>query len=552
MLRIFAPVGSQIGQFIVRRRAEDDLRRSEDALRRSGAQLQSVIDSALDAVITMDSAGIVRAWNARAASIFGWSEAEALGRSLAELIIPPRLRKAHARGLEQFVAGRQGPLLGRRVEMVGVRKDGSELPVELSVTATREGESFVFYGFVADISQRRRGEEERLRLLESERRARAEAERHSRLKDEFLATLSHELRTPLNAILGWAHLIRSGLTRPEDVPRGLEVIERNAKVQARLVEDLLDMSRIVSGKLKLEVRAVDLGGVIRAAIEAVRPAASGKGIQLGAPVGDGTLILADAARLQQVVWNLLANAVKFTPRGGHVDVAVDRPNGHVEITVRDTGEGIRPEFLPFLFERFTQSDSSSTRQHGGLGLGLALVRQFVEAHGGSVHAASAGEGRGASFTVRLPALRSASDSVAGLDGPVQGRLPDAPDLAGIRVLLVDDDVDARVLVSKVLESRGAQVETAASAREGFDLIRKAPPDVLLADIGMPGEDGYAFIQRIRTLGPEQGGDVPAAALTAYASDQDQARALASGFQRHVAKPTDPSDLAWIVAELARR
>jgi hypothetical protein len=386
-----------------------------------------------------------------------------------------------------------------------------------------------------------------------------EAERAGRMKDEFLATLSHELRTPLNAILGWAQILRGNPGDAADVAEGVEIIERNARAQTQIIEDLLDMSRIVSGKIRLDVRPLDLAGVVRAAVETVRPAADAKGVRLDV-VPDPLVgpVTGDPNRLQQVFWNLLTNAVKFTPRGGRVRVAIDRVDAHVEVSVNDTGEGIPPDFLPYVFDRFRQADATTTRRHGGLGLGLAIVRQLAEVHGGSVRVTSGGAGRGSTFTVALPLTPTAAgpDAASQPPDPGTGRAPlpgaSCASVAGVRVLVVDDEPDARGLVKRLLEDCGAVVTTAGSAQEAFERVRAERPDVLVSDIGMPGEDGYALIRRVRALGAAQGGEVPAVALTAYARAEDRMKAVLAGFQHHVVKPVEPAELITMIAGLAKR
>jgi signal transduction histidine kinase/ActR/RegA family two-component response regulator len=404
-------------------------------------------------------------------------------------------------------------------------------------------------------AERARAAAERERLEGAERTARAEAERSDRAKDEFIATVSHELRTPLNAVLGWARLLRLGKLDPTAAVRGIETIERSAQAQAQIVDDLLDVSRIVRGELRLDVRPVDLVPVIEAALDAVRPAAAARNISVAAVlVPRAGPVAGDPGRLQQVVWNLLANAIKFTPPGGRVEIRLAREEAEVVIRVRDTGAGIDPAFLPHLFERFRQADSSSTRVHGGLGLGLALVRHLVEAHGGGVSAASAGPGQGAAFTVRLPI--SGALTRRG-EGAGETRRPPAElrPLAGldrVRVLVVDDDPDTLDVVKQVLETAGAQVTSVASAREALAALSVGPPDVLLSDLGMPGEDGLALIRKIRSLEPARGGRVPAAVLTAYTQAEDRSEALHAGFQLYLAKPVEPAELTAAVARLAGR
>jgi signal transduction histidine kinase len=399
-----------------------------------------------------------------------------------------------------------------------------------------------------EVAERRRIEEERAHLLQREQQA-------NRLKDEFLATVSHELRTPLNAILGWARVLRTATLDETLQDRALESVERNAVAQARLIDDLLEVSRIVTGKLRLKVTPLDLTQVVDAALDVVRPAAEAKDIRLERGLPEGPWLgVGDFDRLQQIVWNLLSNAVKFTPRGGAVRITVTRAEGWDQIAVSDTGKGIDPGFLPHVFAPFRQADASTTRDHGGLGLGLAIVRQLVELHGGSVSAESEGIGRGSRFTVMLPVPTHVPEVQPSAAGSVLTRVMTSgpvppPDLGGIRVMVVDDDADARELVATTLSHYGADVTAGASASEAMVLLPQTHPDVLLSDIAMHGEDGYTLIQRLRALPKERGGLVPAIALTAYAGAGDRAKALAAGYQLHISKPFDPVELARTVQRL---
>jgi PAS domain S-box-containing protein len=400
--------------------------------------------------------------------------------------------------------------------------------------------------------------EERRHLLESERSARSEAERASAMKDEFLATLSHELRTPLGAILGWSHLLRARSARDPDILQGLEVIERNARMQTQLIEDLLDMSRITSGKMHLNIQPVDLVAVIEAALATVRLAAEARAIQLTARLDPAAGPMhGDAKRLQQVVWNLLSNAIKFTGRNGRVEVLLQCANAHVEITVGDTGIGISREFLPHVFDRFRQADSSRTRTTQGLGLGLSIVKRLVELHGGTVEVTSAGAGRGATFTIRLPLTvvqRGVEDGerVYPRGFPRTASDLQSSDLTGIKVLLVDDQEDSRNVIRRVLADCEAQVVTASTAAEALALVERDRPDVLVSDIGMPDVDGYELLRRVRALGHARGGGLPAIALTAFARSEDRTRALRAGFLVHVSKPVEPSELVATVASVVGR
>lgn len=403
-------------------------------------------------------------------------------------------------------------------------------------------------------SRRRQAEEERDRLLESERRAREAAEAANRMKDEFLAVVSHELRTPLNAIMGWSNLLTPE-ANAELIGRGLQVINRNAQAQARLIEDILDISRIVTGKLQLSTVQCPLESFIQPALESVRPAAEAKQIELVAELNSGVVLSGDPVRLQQVIWNLLSNSVKFTPRGGSVRVNTRGDAEHTIIEVRDSGQGIDGDFLPHVFERFRQEDPSATRRAGGLGLGLSIVRYLVEAHGGTVLAQSAGTGKGACFVVRLPNRAAEEQRVQAVVQPCELE-QDTPEsfgptsIRGMRVLLVEDDTDSRDLISLILRRGGAEVSSAASAPEALELLQACVPNVVISDIGMPDMDGYAFIERVRRFPVAAGGQTPAIALTAYARELDRRQAAAAGFQRHLAKPVSATDLLRTVAEVA--
>lgn len=399
----------------------------------------------------------------------------------------------------------------------------------------------------------RESEEKMAGLLQSERAARGEAEQANRIKDEFLSNVSHELRTPLNAILGYAQLLQRGKFVGNEVDEGLSVIERNAKAQAQIIEDLLDMSRIMSGKVRLDVAAVDLGQVIQASVESVKPAADARNIRIQTILDPSAgSVYGDSGRLQQVIWNLLTNAIKFTPKEGRVQVVLKRVNSHAEIRIADTGQGIAPEFLPYIFDRFRQADATATRRHGGLGLGLSIVKQLVELHGGSVSATSAGPDQGATFVINLPIQPVRSIDAVGKDA--RKTRTDTPplSLSGVRVLVVDDDADSRNFVKRLLEDYGAQVQLAASADEALTRFATQRPDVVLSDIGMPDRDGYDLLRGIRAMPAERGGNVPAAALTALARPEDRKRAMLAGFQSHITKPVDPGELVAVVATLTGR
>ncbi len=537
---------------------EADRMRAEETERKQREWLRTTLASIGDAVIATDVRGVVTLVNAAAEKLVG-AGPEAVGRPLAEVFraVDEERRPLPDPVVAAMAAGGPTPL-GAGVTLLA--PGGLEYPIEGSVAPIRaeggkpQGVALVF----GDRTEARRSEAERAALLAREQDARAEAERASRAKDEFIATVSHELRTPLNAVLGWSRLLRTGRLDASATERAMEAIERCATTQAQIVDDLLDVARIVRGRLKLDVREADLGAAVEAAAETVRPAATAKGIGLEIDLEDGAgAVRGDPARLQQIVWNLLANAIKFTPAGGRVEVRLRRLPDLVRLEVRDDGVGIDPEFLPHVFERFRQADSSPTRAHGGLGIGLAIVRNLVEAHGGSVSASSPGRNQGATFVVDLPtpldapspSARSGARGAAGRPWHPPG---EAPSLAEIHVLVVDDDDDTLDALRHLLELAGARVSTATSASAAFQAISGERPDVLLSDIGMPGEDGISLIRRVRALDPERGGTLPAAALTAYTQVSDRERALSAGFQAFLAKPVDPRELAAAVARLAGR
>jgi signal transduction histidine kinase/ActR/RegA family two-component response regulator len=416
----------------------------------------------------------------------------------------------------------------------------------------------------AEVEERRQAEaalravKEELELqLVREQMARAEAETANRFKDEFLATVSHELRTPLNAIIGWSHLLHNGRLDEATAARAVETIERNAKAQAQLIEDILDVSRVITGKLRLNVTPVDVASVVNAAIDSVQLAADSKALQLEVTLDPSARhVLGDESRLQQVVWNLLSNAIKFTPNGGRITVRLERAGADVQIRISDTGEGIDPDFLPFIFDRFRQGDGTSTRRHGGLGLGLAIVRHLVELHGGTVCAGSPGKGGGATFTIRLPLVaaqewaKSPEGEAARLRSNEGAQVEPLPSLDGMAVLLVDDDQDTLQMLTAMLSEYRASVHAVSSVAEALDVLRWSSPDVLVSDLAMPDEDGYSLISRVRSLDQEAGKHTPAVALTAYVRVEDRARALSAGFNLFVPKPVEPAELITAIANLA--
>jgi len=516
------------------------------------ARLAAVVESSDDAIISKTLEGIITSWNLGAERIFGYTADEIVGQSVLKLI-PPDRRHEEPVILDRIRNGQRVD----HYETVRMRKDGSLIDISLTVSPIRDSTgSIVGVSKIArDISAKRQADRAIQELLESERSARKEAEKLGYMKDEFLATLSHELRTPLNAIIGWAHLLRRDASDQKLVQEGVLVIERNAKLQAQLISDLLDMSRVISGKMRLEVQSVWLPALIERTLEVIVQTAESKGVEIKTrldPIPEP--INCDPTRLQQIVWNLLSNAVKFTPAGGTVTVSLAKVGTNVEITVEDSGKGIRREFLPHIFERFSQQDSSTTRQHGGLGIGLALVRQLTELHGGTVRAFSAGEDMGSTFTVTLPLPADSAhfhraidaDAVEAHDSGQQAS--ELPDLQGLRVLLVDDEQDALNLLWRVLEDVGATALVATSAAEGLAVLENERVDVLVSDLGMPGTDGFQFIREVR----EKGIQVPAAALTAFVRTSDRTKALLAGYQVHIGKPVDPTEFLANIATLARR
>jgi PAS domain S-box-containing protein len=519
-------------------------------INRAGLLLASIVSSSDDAIVSKSLDGIITSWNEGAERIFGYTAAEAIGQPVVMLV--PKDRKDE----EPSILARLRR--GERVdhfETIRVRKNGEKFTASLTISPIKDLNGVVIGAskIARDISEMKRIAAEREQLLESERTARAQAEHANRMKDDFLATVSHELRTPLNAIMGWTQVLRESEGSSADLLEGIEVIERNARAQAQLIDDLLDLGRISSGKLMLDVDWIDIGSVIREAITSIRPTADAKRIGIKSVVNEikGGM-KGDKRRLQQVVWNLLSNAVKFTQEEGKVIVTVARVNSHVEIAVTDNGKGIERSFLPHVFERFRQADASTTRRQGGLGIGLALVKQLTELHGGQVRAESSGLGKGATFTLLLPVVAVHSEEppapgASSFDSPAVDLTTE--DLRGIRVLAVDDDKDSLAVLRRILTARNAEVTTASSAEEALAAFPGLRPHVVLSDIGMPDQDGYEFARRLRKL--PGGATVAAAALTALARPEDRMRALKAGFQTHLAKPIAPAELVAVVQSLAR-
>ncbi|MBD2088982.1 MASE1 domain-containing protein [Microcoleus sp. FACHB-1515] len=519
------------------------------------AQHAETLDLASDSIIILDLHSKITYWNRGAEQQYGWTKAEAIGQNIHTLLQTQFPRSLAAVKAACLQAGRwEG-------ELIHTRRNGTQVTVSSRWTAQRDANRAVtaFLEINTDITARKQIEATRAELLAREQEARAAAETASRLKDEFLAIVSHELRSPLNAILGWAQLLRARKLAPTKVEQALEAIERNARAQAQLIEDLLDISRIVRGQVRLDRQPTMLENVVNAAIDTVRPTAETKGVTLDwQDQTDGLIVSGDAARLQQVVWNLLSNAIKFTPSGGQVKVKLELEGGErriadshpfASLTVSDTGVGISPDFLPYVFERFRQADSSTTRAQGGLGLGLAIVRNLVELHGGSIAVASPGVGQGATFTVRLPLLEVGSASAIRDPNPPDSRLPISD--VSLHLLLVDDEPDNLDFLKTVLEPHNFTVTALTNAEDAFNLLPQLLPDVLISDISMPDRDGFWLLQQVRSLSPDQGGNIPAIALTAYAREEDRAKAIAAGFQLHIAKPVEPIDLIMAITKLVK-
>jgi hypothetical protein len=530
-----------------------DQRRAAEALQASEQRLRQMADTMAQMIWVTRPDGYHEWYNRRWYEFTGVPEGSTDGEAWNGMFHPDDQPRAWARWRHSLETGDLYEIEYRLRHRSGEYRWvlGRAMPIRDDRGAIER-----WFGTCTDIHAMRQLIDEREHILQSEQAARVESERAGRIKDEFLATLSHEIRTPLNAILGWASMLRSGQFGAIDRAQGLEAIERNARVQVQMIDDLLDMSRIVSGKLRLDVQRIDLAEVMRAACETVAPAAAAKDIRVQLVLDSRAgPVSGDPARLQQVFWNLLSNAIKFTPKGGRVQVLLERVDSHLEASVIDTGEGIDPAFLPHVFDRFRQADASTTRTHGGLGLGLAIVKQVVELHGGAIRANSPGRGHGATFVVSLPLTilhaetapqpprrhPTAAAEPMTVDGGVQ--------IAGVRVLIVDDEADARALLRRVFEEREAVVSTAATATEALSLLQAELPDVLISDIGMPDEDGYSLIRRVRALPAQSGGRTPAIALTAYARAEDRVRAVVAGFQHHLSKPIEPVELIVTVASL---
>jgi PAS domain S-box-containing protein len=539
---------------------------SREDLEQASARLAAIIASSEDAIISKTLNGVVTSWNGAAQRLFGFTAEEMIGQSILR-IIPEELQHEETDILTKL---RRGERI-ERYETTRMHKEGHRLEISLTVSPVRDSSGTIVGAakIAHDITARRRAEhalhareaqlakllEERELFLESERLARSEAERLSHVKDEFLATLSHELRTPLNAIQGWVTLLRTRQVGAGDLERGLETIERNVRNQAQIVNDLLDMSRIISGKVHLEVQPLHLHDIVNSAIETLHQSATAKNIRIRSMLDSSIgLVRGDPNRLQQVLWNLLSNAVKFTPSGGRIQVVLERVNSHVEICIEDSGVGIRAEFLPHVFDRFRQADPSTTRRYGGLGLGLSIVKNLVELHGGSVRVKSPGENQGSTFIVALPIsyVRAEEREVRSRTRAADSVRPvDLPHLDDVSVLIVDDEPDGRDLIARLLAERGARTTCVSNAADALDVLAAQRFDILLSDIGMPDVDGFELIQRVRLMDASRSGPIPAIAITAYARPEDRQRSLLAGFNMHLSKPLEAGELIASIAGLLR-
>ncbi|MEY4560731.1 MAG: hypothetical protein RLZZ618_8 [Pseudomonadota bacterium] len=540
----------------VRREHEEELRRSEERFR---LLVEGVADYA---IFMLDANGKVATWNVGAQRIKGYEAADIVGQYFG-IFYPNEVRASGWPEHELQVAAETGSFVD---EGWRVRKDGTTFWANVTITALRDngGRLIGFAKLTRDLSERRRAQaaemasRERDEILDAERNARMEAQLAARSKDEFLTTLSHELRTPLSAIMGWTQiLLRDTAGMPDSQRHAVQVIDRNARAQVQLINDLLDLSRILSGKLRLDIRQISLGDVVTAAVESARPSADAKALRLNVVLDPvQTVVGGDADRLQQVVWNLLSNAIKFTPKGGQVQVVLQRVNSHLELSVSDTGVGISAQFLPHVFDRFSQRDSSTTRTHGGLGLGLAITKQLTELHGGAVVAMSKGEGQGSTFLVKLPlSIVQLEEERATREHPTaphsHTETSQLPRLDGAHIFVVEDEPDAREVLRRILENAGAEVTAFASAAEAVEGLRHTRPQALISDIGMPDMDGYQFMRFIRSR-EGKNDRIPALALTAFARPEDRKRALVAGYQAHLAKPFDIGELVLLMADLVRR
>jgi len=513
---------------------------SEGAMR---TLLSNIVNSSDDAIVSKTLDGVVTSWNHAAQRVFGYTAEEMIGKPIS-ILFPPDRQDEEPAILERIRRGERVD----HFETIRVHKSGALLEISVTISPVKDetGRIVGASKVARDITEQKRIQRELAKLND-------ELQRANRMNSEFLAVMSHELRTPLNAIAGWVQILRDNGVKPEQVQQGLEIIEKNTWAQVELINDLLDMSRIVTGKLKLDLRRVDLPAIVSAVIEGHRPAADAKSVRISSALSSvNGSVMGDEARLQQIIGNLLSNAIKFTSSGDRIHVALERVNSHVEISVEDTGKGIQPDFLPYVFDRFRQEDSGTTRRQGGMGLGLSIVKQLTEMHGGTVRAKSRGEGQGATFTVELPVLASHDRDRFTRRRSVgeRGSEPEfQANLSGVCVLVVDDEEDSRDVVRFILEAHHATVMTARSVGDALATFAAHPIDIVLSDIGMPDHDGFELLQRLRTI---QGGEsVPIIALTALARSEDRSRALRAGFQMHLSKPLHAEELVAVVQNFAR-
>jgi PAS domain S-box-containing protein len=527
-----------------RQRMQQELQASEERYRQLIAQLENY------AIFAVNLEGRATTWNEGVERVLGWAREEFMGMPAEKLYAPEDIAAGVHRDEMQRAAEEGSATADRWLR----RKDGTPFYAVGLTSRVLDAQGHVtgFSKVLRDRTAWRLAQDEREAAYESERIARQEAERANRLKDEFLATLSHELRSPLNAIVGWVHILRRNIEKDSDLARGLETIERNARAQTQIINDLLDMSRIMTGKVRLNVRGLSLHRAIGAALDAVRPAAEAKNIHLSVTLDPAVdRVRGDPSRLHQVMWNLLTNALKFTPAGGQIRVTLERADGYAEISVHDTGIGIPISFLPHVFDRFRQADASTTRPYGGLGLGLSIVKHLVELHGGSVRARSPGEGQGSTFIVSLPLahLPERREDYEPSSTHAAESESTLPKLTGMRVLVVDDEADSLMFAGRLIEERGAKVMLAVDAQQALEVLRSEPVDILVSDIGMANEDGYYLIGQVRTLENARAARIPAIAVTAYARAEDRQRMLLAGFQMHISKPIEPRELIAGIASL---
>lgn len=543
-------------------KSEQALQETRDVLVLEQARLQSIIEFSEDVIITKDLHGVVQSWNPAAERVFGYTKEEAIGKPIQSLIIPAELRTEEAMILSKISKGERV----EHLETERVTKDGRRLYISLTSSAMKDhtGRIVGATKIARDVTEKKRSQAElaesearyraladdRRRLLEMESRARHQVEDANRLKDQFLATLSHELRTPLNAILGWAQLTERRSNDVAKVQEGLQIIIANARNQAQIIEDLLDMNRIMSGTLRLEKQRVTLRSIVDDSIKTVHPAAVTKQLRIEVEYTDpDQQIFADPNRMKQVVWNILTNAVKFTPQNGTISITIQSSPKGLELRISDTGEGIAKDFIPHIFDRFSQADPSSTRKYGGLGLGLSIVKYLVELHDGTITVESEGRGKGAQFTVILPVIETANRSINKTHSVDSNIKLDA--FNGLKILVLDDEPDARNLMRTLLEEYGAHVMTAQNVQEALAMLDAQSVNLIISDIGMPSQDGYEFIKQVRKHPRKENRTIPAIALTAYARSEDRIRALQAGFQSHIPKPIESSELFAVISSVTK-